>query len=203
MSLRLVDIWRLRKPYYHTAIDDLESFLWLTLWCIYCMIEDKGQLDEQDANALEVLRSTVINTHTYARKGLLYGLDDEETPHPLLALFRPLLVRWGHISREAAKEINKLLKYTTSPQNNVLRDLTHRYFREYLTEGFSHLANFPQSWEACFLPPKNDLPDGLSAPEQDDRDRREDEDKREELEAANEGGAGTGSTSGPPEDHYE
>jgi hypothetical protein len=65
MSLRLVDIWRSNRPYHHTAIDDLESFLWLTIWCIYCVIEEKGTLEISEADALEVLRSPDVKRHAW------------------------------------------------------------------------------------------------------------------------------------------
>jgi hypothetical protein len=34
MSFRLLDAWQLRETIIHTAIDDLESFLWLLIWGI-------------------------------------------------------------------------------------------------------------------------------------------------------------------------
>jgi hypothetical protein len=152
MSLRLVDVWLFMDPYHHTAIDDLESFLWLTIWCIYRIIEDKGQLDERGEFALETLRSTSIKKHAGARANLLDRLVKARTLPPLLALFQPLLLQWWRISDEGAQEISNLLKSTTSPENDALRDLTLKYAQEYLSHGFSYLANFPQSWEPFFPP---------------------------------------------------
>ena len=151
MSLRLVGIWLYGKPYHHTTIDDLESFLWLTVWCIYCIIEDKGELDERDETALWILRSTDIRVHDTGRRRVLDFLSEDEDPlHPLLVLFQPLLLQWRHISQAGAREITKLLRTATSPENDALRDLTHKYFKVYLNQGFSYLANFPRSWEVYF-----------------------------------------------------
>jgi hypothetical protein len=152
MSLRLVDVWQFGEPYHHTAIDDLESFLWLTLWCIYCIIEDKGKLDQREAFALQILRSTEIRAHAASRQSVLHRLDDARTPSPLVALFKPLLVQWWRISDAAAQEVSDLIGSTTSPENDALRDLTHKHFRRYLIQGFSYLANFPQSWGEYFPP---------------------------------------------------
>ena len=149
MSRRLVRIWLYTLPYHHTAIDDLESFLWLTIWCIHCIIEDKGQLDEQEAVTLRSLRSTDMELHIL-KPALDCLVEEEDTLRPLLALFQPLLRQWWRISEAGAKEISKLLRSTTSPENDTLRALTLKYFREYLSQGFSYLANFPRSWEAYF-----------------------------------------------------
>jgi hypothetical protein len=149
MSRRLIRIWLYMLPYHHTAIDDLESFLWLTVWCIYCIIEDKGQLDAQEAYTLRTLRSTNMDLHV-TKPSLDCLVEEADTLRPLLALFQPLLRQWWRISQAGAREISTLLRSTTSPENDTLRDLTLKYFGEYLSQGFSYLANFPQSWEAYF-----------------------------------------------------
>ena len=77
----------------------------------------------------------------------------EASEHPLLALFQPLLSQWRSASQKGAKAISNLLKSTTLPENDTLRDLTHKYFQAYLSEGFSYLANCPLNWERYF-PPK-------------------------------------------------
>ncbi|KAH9040469.1 hypothetical protein EDB85DRAFT_1850184, partial [Lactarius pseudohatsudake] len=37
MSTRLLNQWRLNRPVLRTAIDDLESFLWVLVWSLVCI----------------------------------------------------------------------------------------------------------------------------------------------------------------------
>jgi len=120
MSLRLVEIWRFKEPYHHTAIDDLESFFWLTIWCIHRTIEEKGELDPREADALGVLRSMNIRTHFNGRQIVLDRLLRARAPHPLLALFRSLLSQWWSLSQVGAEEISDLLGSTTAQESHIL-----------------------------------------------------------------------------------
>src|SRR6266576_908454 len=40
MSMRLLTAWQVRETIIHTAVDDLESFLWLLIWCIVYASKD-------------------------------------------------------------------------------------------------------------------------------------------------------------------
>ena len=154
MSLRLVNCWHYRNPYEHTPIDDLESFLWLLLWCIYCIIEDKVR-DGTDVMWLKILSSSNVETHASSRKGVLAhiaGLDDPENVRvsPLETLFQPLLLDWQNILLPARRDMAALLQSTPRSHENFLTT-TWKYYGECLTKGFHHLATFPDSWDS-FIP---------------------------------------------------
>jgi hypothetical protein len=147
MSMRLVDIWRSSHPYNHMAIDDLESFLWLTIWCIYSIIEEKSKLEILEAGALRLLRSLDVERHSFGRVGILSKITEGPITSPLVQLFRPLLSQWRDISYGAAREVPKLLELP----DDELRQRTFNYFGKYLEAGFSHLSNIPMSWNEFFV----------------------------------------------------
>jgi hypothetical protein len=40
MSMRILGVWLGHKPIFHTALDDLESFVWVLIWCIVHLSKD-------------------------------------------------------------------------------------------------------------------------------------------------------------------
>jgi hypothetical protein len=68
ISLRLIEYWRLashseRKDStstIHTAIDDLESFLWVLLHTVLEMIQISGELSEVEAGWVEIIQSQML-----------------------------------------------------------------------------------------------------------------------------------------------
>ena len=157
MSLRLMKRWHVRLPYEHTPIDDLESFLWLLIWCIYSIIEDKVR-DGTDVMWLKILRSSNVETHASSRQAILAHittLDDPENVHvsPLETLFNPLLLDWQKILPSARRDMQALLDSTPRSNENFLTT-TRKYFGDFLTEGFHHLATLPKDWDS-FIPVRN------------------------------------------------
>jgi hypothetical protein len=106
MSIALITFWLFGSRYQHTTIDDLESFLWLLIWCIYCIIEDKVQ-DGSEAAWLRIFRSPNLETHYTSRGAILSHLTqildpriDAQVPlTPLQILIRPLLQDWDSTRR--------------------------------------------------------------------------------------------------------
>ncbi|KAH8990117.1 hypothetical protein EDB86DRAFT_2807421, partial [Lactarius hatsudake] len=47
MSARLLDEWRLNNLVLHTAIDDLESFLWVLVWSLVCIFKTFAKHNQQ------------------------------------------------------------------------------------------------------------------------------------------------------------
>jgi hypothetical protein len=150
MSRRLLKTWLNNLPYTHTTIDDLESFMWLTCWCILCIIESKGQLQANESIVLRTFRSPHITDHYIARVDPITDMVDEDSPSRLLIQFGALLSKWNVISRKAAREIKDLLSSSLPPDNDCLYKLTIKYSGEYLKDGFDCLASLPKSWETCF-----------------------------------------------------
>src|ERR1700731_3785256 len=151
--MRLVEIWAYDLPYQHTTIDDLESFLWLLLWCIFCIIEEKGKLDRAEARHLKQLRSTDIESHINGRPGILATIQQtvkRRTASAMVEKFQPLLFEWHKISTESSDIMFALQENPTPPDDDHLYKLTYEYFGDFLAKGNAHLKNLPTSWDEIF-----------------------------------------------------
>jgi hypothetical protein len=157
MSIALIDFWLSGSPYQHTTIDDLESFLWLLIWCILCIMEDRLK-DGTEVRWLKFLRSPNLEMHAGTRRSILTSLTetrdprfDARAPHtPLQNLIRPLLRDWDSIRRRGHEEMALLVLASSSSDEDFLT-VTRKYVGEFLTTGFHHLATFPDSWDS-FIP---------------------------------------------------
>jgi hypothetical protein len=97
MSIALITFWLSGSRYQHTTVDDLESFLWLLIWCIYCIMEDKVQ-NGSEAAWLRIFHSPNLETHYISGGAILTHLTqildprvDAQVPlTPLQILIRPL-----------------------------------------------------------------------------------------------------------------
>jgi hypothetical protein len=157
MSIHLINSWHTGRSCEHMPIDDLQSFLWLLIWCIYCIIEDKVLDDELDGVWLGVLSSPSVTTHWHlvCRGSILQHLFqvnefDNVILGPLERLFQPLVLDWHKMLLPAQRDVIPLLE-STPRSNEALHTATRKHVGEFLTKGFHHLATLPDSWDS-FIP---------------------------------------------------
>ena len=102
MSHRLLESWG--SPPLHTAIDDLESFVWIVLWAILKTVKSPtsreldwlARISNDDVQAVANAKLGIIDVLTRLRIELF----------PELRPFRPLFQRWFLIARDAQLKLD-------------------------------------------------------------------------------------------------
>ncbi|KAH8119828.1 hypothetical protein DFH11DRAFT_1754236 [Phellopilus nigrolimitatus] len=126
MSQRITRGWILDEFILHTAIDDLESFAWLVLWCALYGLENPSNLE-----ALWIERLTADDLHQVLdrKTGIITDLSKESTrltmpfSKPLVQLL-PLASDWLSLSQEAAERLDMfLLTFVANSQYETLEDV--------------------------------------------------------------------------------
>jgi hypothetical protein len=151
--VRLLKVWVRGTPYHHTPLDDLESFLWLLVWCILCIIEEKGTLDEDEAEYLQCLQSPDARSFPESKTSILSGMHKsvrDLVASEMVTRFYPLLSKWYEISFNATGVVSILEKNWGSQSDDDFRNTTYEYFEKFLDIGLSHVANLPDTWDEIF-----------------------------------------------------
>jgi hypothetical protein len=150
LSLRVLECWYERKVHEHTAIDDLESFVWVLVWCILSI---NGSNTSREELQIEGLHSTNITTHIALKYGLLHALC-RSARHgeagPIVKIFAPFLQTCDDIIYRAASAMKQSLKRPVTIEES--RTMTYTYFGEFLAAGAEYLAELPTSWPTGTIP---------------------------------------------------
>jgi hypothetical protein len=105
MSLRLLDALQQQRKVIHTALDDLESFLWLLIWCIVQAskdVEGAKKVNQGLEPMLKAWSSDYVTDHIY--KGRIAQFEWRD------AVFGDFIEEWFAISRKAEKENRRITK---------------------------------------------------------------------------------------------
>jgi hypothetical protein len=130
----------------HTAIDDLESFLWILFWVpleLYHIKFKKHLYPEYDWR--KSLNSASIQVQA-AKGNLVQELTVAiKTKKPLgyIKLFYDLIVQWQEIALEGRIEVEQVLQVG---QAGLDLDFHKKYYERYLDVGFQFLGNIPDTW---------------------------------------------------------
>jgi hypothetical protein len=144
MSIRLLSAWKKQAnrhdwPIFHTAIDDLESYLWLLIWVIAHILKDKESNNPGIALMLEVW-SGGLSTQSAKEEHAFSDWDD--------VVFGGLIEEWITMFRSARKDADKFSRNLTqlsfgSPDWVRACDELEKFSREIydkvLQSGFKHL----------------------------------------------------------------
>jgi len=106
MSLRLLNACELGKPIIHTAIDDIESFLWVLIWGI--VYASKDIAGAKDANEGIQLMLNAWSGVTESVAGAKFSATDVGWEDD--TVFGDLIQEWLDTTRRAHKETRKLIK---------------------------------------------------------------------------------------------
>jgi hypothetical protein len=145
MSTRLLGSWRVQspeRPIIQTAIDDLESFLWLLIWAIVHILKDKDKATTHNIGIKAMLNS-------YSRDAIAQRSKESDIMEYWEdAVFRPLIKKWIGIFRAARNDIQTLSEdFIRTPLGSSERDLACNRLESYcmsaynevLKSGFGHL----------------------------------------------------------------
>ncbi|KAH8992117.1 hypothetical protein EDB92DRAFT_1859853 [Lactarius akahatsu] len=155
MSTRLLQEWRLNKPVLHTAIDDLESFLWVLIWSLV-------RIFQTFAN---ITKDSII----YDLGHSLSSRDFNDIQHRNVSakdwtdkVFNDLIQEWLHISETSRTDVRKLQKTltgllvndsdTSDAQKRIFDELDERCgkaYKEFIQSGDRHLRTIRtfSNWE--------------------------------------------------------
>jgi hypothetical protein len=152
MSIRLLGIWDQRRQIIHTAVDDLESFLWVLVWVIAHILKGNQQATAYNRGIKMVLKSCT---------GDLAAQQVKETYVETWwkdVVFGKLFKRWIAIFREARQELELFLpsfelSEAVAPVGAEvwvrLEQCCMRVYEDVLESGFQHLEGVRSytSWD--------------------------------------------------------
>ena len=113
MSVRLLNAWQGRETIIHTALDDLESFLWLLIWgIVYTSKDIQGSKTASANRGIQLMLVAWSGDVTYNRTKLAAAEDTWED-----AVFGGLIEEWLGINNVYSER--RLMRHMrTIPQNN-------------------------------------------------------------------------------------
>ena len=144
MSMRLLGAWMIELPIIQTAVDDLESFLWLLIWVIAHILKDKEKATNHNLGIKMMLQSyskSIASQRAKEANAEDYWKD---------VVFRELIREWINIFRPARQDIQTLSQNLIetpldSPQRDVICRRLESYcmmvYNEVLKSGFRHLKD--------------------------------------------------------------
>src|SRR4051794_6914790 len=112
MATRLLDEWQTMNmsapKFTHTALDDLESFLWVLFWvALERQHPQKGQLPQPELHWWLRLNSNSILVQS-GKDSLITGLRKSNASRSALGPIKrvvPLLLTWGELAEAASTQI--------------------------------------------------------------------------------------------------
>jgi hypothetical protein len=152
MSTRLLNAWDNNWPIVHTAVDDLESFLWVLVWVLVHILKEFGTTRNWMVDHLvERLSSNIIPFITARDSTVEDNWQD--------VVFGDLIREWLDISRKAKKAIRQLSGTTFGSGNdmdfqpvafNRLEEYCRMVYMEYIRVGQKHLESIRRypNWNA-------------------------------------------------------
>ena len=151
MSIRILGDWELQamqasedsKPIIHTAVDDLESFLWVLIWVIAHILQNNKRATSQNPGIPIILATFSGKLGIQRRK----ELDAKDYWRDVV--FLDLIIEWINIFREARENVRQrtwnLAKLSSdSPEWQSACDGLGAYcttvYERVLVSGFKHLG---------------------------------------------------------------
>ena len=109
MSIRILGDWELQamqasedsEPIIHTAVDDLESFLWVLIWVIAHILQNDKRATSQNQGISIILATFSGNLEIQRRK------ESDAKEYWDDVVFGGLIIEWMNTFREARKEVRQ------------------------------------------------------------------------------------------------
>jgi hypothetical protein len=148
MATRLLFSWRAYRPIVHTAVDDLESFLWVLVWVLVHILKEFGTPKGSTVDQLLEMFSSHDISHIMSRAEIVHqGWED--------VVFGPLILEWLAISKQANLAIRQLLG--TGSGNDIqqgafnqLEEYCTMVYMQYIQAGQKYLQSIRRypDWKA-------------------------------------------------------
>jgi hypothetical protein len=151
MAVRLLKEWRIvaagTQRFTHTAIDDLESFLWILFWVPLELQHIKSTQDlEPESDWRKSLNSAALKEQV-AKSHLVQELTVAIRTKKALGyirLFYGLIGEWYDIAFEGRIEVEQMLQ---EDPTKLDLDFHQKYYQRYLDAGFKYLGSLPDTWD--------------------------------------------------------
>jgi hypothetical protein len=151
LSIRVLRGRRRQENPVHTAIDDLESFIWVLLWTLLHTIQRHDELSSDEADWLDGLLSDDYGRLAAEKAGIRTQIDDLITMAVTskgLSALAPLLRTWLDLAHESFLLLEMKLK--SRPVNDDFHAFCKGWYQKYIDTGLSHLQNLPMTWDDVF-----------------------------------------------------
>lgn len=151
MSIRLLHAWKIRQKIFHTALNDLESFLWVLIWgIVYASKDIKGTkaYNQEIKHMLLVWKANDGFKHTIAHE---FWSDSKLNP-----VFGDLIQEWLMTSNQARIVANQVTEKMSTIQLgsqewdeacNELESYCENIYREVLESGFRYLGRIREYFD--------------------------------------------------------
>ncbi|KAH7906008.1 hypothetical protein BJ138DRAFT_1016872 [Hygrophoropsis aurantiaca] len=146
-SLRLLNAWQNSRVAVHTAIDDIESFLWVLIWALLASIRRRGVL----LPAEQIWFHSMNADSNLGRCGILRRITlsaASKQASRLICHFSSIIQTWGEFSLQAAVAIASLV--AENPGEPVSLEkytaLCRGFYGKYIDAGVAELSKLPETW---------------------------------------------------------
>ena len=133
----------------HTAIDDLESFLWILFWVPLEVQHIKFHTKPHPESTWRALLNSHGLTVQAAKGDLVRRLKEEMrigTQLGYIKWFADLIVQWHSIADDGRLDVRKQL-LSDQAQAQLGLDFHKQYYQRYLDVGFKYLGSLPDTWD--------------------------------------------------------
>ena len=152
MALRLLYAWDTDQPIIHTAIDDLESFLWVLVWALVHILKEFGTTRNLDIEKLAETFSSHSIDPIMKRVSILKRAWKD-------IVFGGLIREWFAISQDASFDVEQPLEIVFGSQNDncvnqaafdQLEEYCRTIYMKYIRAGQKYLENIRKypDWKA-------------------------------------------------------
>lgn len=163
MSIRALNHWLkgLKKVEKHTAIDDLESFMWLLIWYLLQAGHSSQSLSEEEQAAFNNFDSASYNQVLMIKYELRTMLVDYDSSMPppfntvaFLAPFMGILKPWADTIIKAQKLMANIVvqAYRQNAMDNTtthktMEDLCIKALNECINTGLKEVEGIKENWD--------------------------------------------------------
>ena len=152
MSSRLLTAWLQNAPTVHTAVDDLESFLWVFVWVLIHILKKFEKIKNSTIDALAVSLSSYSIAGVMARESIV-DINWEDV------VFGDLLQKWLTTSQMARKAVKQHIKTGFVLEHDVgsqqkafdqFEEYCKTVYTEFIQTGYKHLESIRRysDWNA-------------------------------------------------------
>jgi len=149
VSIRLLNAWLDEQPIIHTAVDDLESFMWLLSWALVHILKKYGCKHRRILDVEYALSSKDLRINETKEFYIEHWPD---------VAFGNLMRDWLKILKSARDDVEKLRStFSTTPAGSPDRDIAcgnlalfcNGVYKNILESGFRHREDISQysQWE--------------------------------------------------------
>ncbi|HEV7737232.1 MAG TPA: hypothetical protein VGO47_07680 [Chlamydiales bacterium] len=141
MSMGLLDVLEESGDYMHTAVDDIESFVWVLLWAVLEKLDEISSLSAIERRLFTILHSSDIKDLQRRASFSVHLVANEDLCSPGFSVFSDLLLTWLNLASQFRLELIKKKKNHPLP-----RQYYQGVYEKYLKVGFEAVERMDEDW---------------------------------------------------------